>query len=170
VVQAFLPGISACVVLTSVRLVAQRGFARNTNVEDRRFLRVCPWQGRRQKPIVCPTAALNHYDDEMTRSITTLLLALFLAACGHFSAVHEAKEQGKRYPMQGDIKALDANTKTAVIDAGKIGDWMDAMTMPYLVKPDKEFQKLHVGDHIQATVVVNDPDYYVTDVKVTPKQ
>jgi Cu/Ag efflux protein CusF len=35
-----------------------------------------------------------------------------------------------------------------------------------VVKPDAEFAKLHVGDHIQATVVVRDPSYYVTDVKV----
>jgi Cu/Ag efflux protein CusF len=46
---------------------------------------------------------------------------------------------------------------------------MDAMTMEYPVKPDAEFQKLHVGDKIEATVVVNDPSYYVTDVKVASK-
>ena len=68
--------------------------------------------------------------------------------------------------MQGEIKALDANAKTATIAAGKIGDWMEAMTMEYPVKPDAEFQKLHVGDKIDATVVVVDPTYYVTDVKV----
>ena len=58
------------------------------------------------------------------------------------------------------------NAKTATIAAGKIGDWMEAMTMEYPVKPDAEFQKLHVGDKIEATVVVVDPAYYVTDVKV----
>jgi Cu/Ag efflux protein CusF len=71
--------------------------------------------------------------------------------------------------MQGEVKALDANAKTATIAAGKVGDWMDAMTMEYPVKPDAEFQKLHVGDKIEATVVVNDPSYYVTDVKVASK-
>jgi Cu/Ag efflux protein CusF len=39
--------------------------------------------------------------------------------------------------------------------------------MEYPVKPDSELQKLHVGDKIQATVVVvNDSTFYVTDVKV----
>ena len=60
--------------------------------------------------------------------------------------------------------------KTALIDAGKIEGWMDAMPMEYPVKPDAEFQKLHVGDHLEGTVVVGDPAYYVTDVKVTPKK
>jgi Cu/Ag efflux protein CusF len=84
-----------------------------------------------------------------------------LAACG-------SKDQSKRYPMTGVVKAIDPGAKTATIDAGKIGDWMEAMTMEYPVKPNSEFAKLHVGDHIQATVVVNDLKYYVTDVKILP--
>ncbi len=91
-------------------------------------------------------------------------LAVLLAACG-------SKTQAKRYPMQGEVKALDPAAKTATIAAGKIDDWMEAMTMEYPVKPDSDFQKLHVGDHIQATVVVTEPSYFVTDVKVvTPPQ
>ena len=97
----------------------------------------------------------------MIRVLTVLLvaMALFIAGCS------KAPEP-KRYPMEGEIKALDARAKTATIAAGKIGDWMEAMTMEYPVKPDAEFQKLHVGDKIEATVVVVDPSYYVTDVKV----
>jgi Cu/Ag efflux protein CusF len=98
----------------------------------------------------------------MMRWIPVLLL-LAVAACNH----HDAS---KRYPVQGDIKALDPASKIATIDAGPIGDWMGAMTMEYPVKPDADFQKLHVGDHIEGTVVVNDPTFYVTDVKVVPKQ
>jgi len=43
---------------------------------------------------------------------------------------------------------------------------MEAMTMEYAVKPDSEFAKLKVGDHIRATVVVEDVKYYVTDITV----
>ena len=43
--------------------------------------------------------------------------------------------------MQGEVMALDASAHTATIAAGKIGDWMEAMTMEYPVKPDAEFQK-----------------------------
>lgn len=98
----------------------------------------------------------------MPRTISVLLLVVALAACG-------AREQPKRYPMQGEVKALDANAKTATIAAGQIADWMGPMTMEYKVKPDSEFEKLHVGDRIEATVVVNDLAYYVTDVKVVDK-
>ena len=92
-----------------------------------------------------------------------LILALLFGGCKHQPAL----EAGKRYPMQGVVKAIDATDKTAAIDAGQIGDWMAPMTMPYLVKPDSELQKLHVGDRIEATVVVvSDTNYYVTDIKV----
>jgi len=100
----------------------------------------------------------------MRRKISLAVLAVCLLGCA-------AKEQAapKRYPMQGEIKSLDPAAKTATINAGKIGDWMEAMTMEYPIKPDDEFAKLHVGDTVQATVVVNDLKYYVTDVKVVPK-
>jgi Cu/Ag efflux protein CusF len=99
----------------------------------------------------------------MMKTVCLLFLALVLAGCS-------AKDAVKRYPMQGEVKAVDPVTKTATIDAGKIDDWMDAMTMDYSVKPDAELAKLHAGDRIEATVVVEGEKYYVTDVKVVPKQ
>jgi len=98
------------------------------------------------------------------RAVLATAAALLLAGCG------AKQEQGKRYPMQGEVKALDPADKTANIAAAKIPGWMEAMTMEYPVKPEAEYAKLHVGDRIQATVVVSDEKYYVTDVKVLPKQ
>ena len=95
----------------------------------------------------------------MLRYVAAVFLAITLAACA-------SKPAEKRYPMEGTVKALDATDKTATIDAGKIGDWMEAMTMEYPVRPDTEFVKLKVGDRIKATVVVQDMRYYVTDVTV----
>jgi len=98
----------------------------------------------------------------MTRRIALpLLLALALALTGSGSP-----PKAKTYPMQGEIKALNAGSKSATIAAGKIGGWMEAMTMDYPVKPDAEFQKLHVGDRIEAKLVVEEEKYYVTEVKV----
>jgi Cu/Ag efflux protein CusF len=96
----------------------------------------------------------------MSRRIAfPLLFALALAACS-------SQPKAKTYPIQGEIKALNAGSKSATIAAGKIGDWMEAMTMDYPVKPDVEFQKLHVGDRIEAKVVVEEVKYYVTEIKV----
>src|SRR5215475_7158594 len=95
----------------------------------------------------------------MTRRTIVAGAAVVLAGCGS-----KQESEGKRYPMQGEIKSLDPAAKSANINAGKIEGWMEAMTMEYPVKPEAEFSKLHVGDRIQATVVVNDVKYYVTDV------
>jgi Cu/Ag efflux protein CusF len=92
-----------------------------------------------------------------------LVVLLALAGCG-------AKDTARRYPMQGDVKAVDAVGHFATIDAGRIDDWMEPMVMEYPVKPESELAKLHAGDHIEATVVVNGTVYYVTDVKVVPKK
>ena len=98
----------------------------------------------------------------MTRRIgLCLLAAVALAGCG------TQKQPVKRYPLVGEIVALDPATHNATIKHEKIGDWMEAMTMEFTVKPDSEFAKLRVGDRIRATVVVEDPAYWVTDVKVT---
>lgn len=99
----------------------------------------------------------------MTRRAILAAAIVILAGCAA-----KQPDQSKRYQMQGEIKSLDPATKTANIDAGKIEGWMAAMTMEYSIKPDGDFNKLHVGDHIEATVVVNDLKYYVTDVKVLP--
>jgi Cu/Ag efflux protein CusF len=106
----------------------------------------------------------------MTRRITLpLLLApalLALYGCGGGTP-----PAPKRYPMDGSIQGIDLAAKQATIAAGPIGDWMGPMTMEYTVKPDRELQRLHVGDRIHATVVVvTDTNYYVTDIKVLPKQ
>src|ERR1017187_1215325 len=78
------------------------------------------------------------------RILACLVVCLFmLAGCAQ-------KAAEKRYPMQGQVTALDATNHTAIIAAGKIGDWMEAMTMEYPVKPDAEFAKLHVGDRMEA--------------------
>ena len=99
----------------------------------------------------------------ISRRAALALMAAFLAACA-------PKTQEKRYSFTGEIKALDPASKTATIDAGAIGDWMEPMTMAYPVQPESEFRKLHVGDRIEATMVVaSNTKYYVTNVTVAPK-
>ena len=91
------------------------------------------------------------------RNVFLLPLAVCLAGCG-------AKPQAKRYPMQGEVKALDANAKTATIAAGKIEGWMEAMTMEYPIKDKQEFTKLKVGEKIQAKILVQGKDYWIATV------
>jgi Cu/Ag efflux protein CusF len=94
--------------------------------------------------------------------LSILLLAVALCACKN--------KPVERHNLDGVVVGLDPQAHTVKIDGQKIEGWMEAMTMEYPVKPETEFAKLHVGDRVQATVVVNDTKFYVTDVKVLPKQ
>lgn len=52
------------------------------------------------------------------------------------------------------------------MDAAAIPNFMEAMTMEYPIRSRSEFDSLHVGDHITATVNVRDGGgYYLSDVK-----
>ena len=90
-------------------------------------------------------------------------LLLLAAGCGQ-------AQQDKRYDLRGEIVKLDPATQVATIKHEKIGDWMDAMTMDFPVKPKPEFDKLSPGDQITGTVVVRGMDYHVTDIKVVAKK
>ena len=68
--------------------------------------------------------------------------------------------------MHGEIVALNPPDRTATIKHGKIGDWMEAMTMEYPIKNDVDWKKLTVGAHIDATVFVRDTSYYVGEVRI----
>jgi Cu/Ag efflux protein CusF len=62
--------------------------------------------------------------------------------------------------MTGEVMALNAKDRTATIKAGPIANWMDAMTMEYPIPSKDEFNRLHVGDKIKATVDVQDDAVY----------
>jgi len=103
------------------------------------------------------------------RTCLAFTLLLLLAGCreGTLTAVkEEAKDEPlKQYAMHGEVLRLDPQGKIAAIKAGKIGDWMEAMTMEYPVKEQPEFDKLHVGDKIDATVYVQGNSYWIGGVQ-----
>jgi Cu/Ag efflux protein CusF len=104
-----------------------------------------------------------------TRILSILFLSLLLAACGGSKdAAAAAKE--KRYDLRGEVTQLDAANQVATIKHEKLGDWMDAMTMEFPVKPKSEFNKLSPGAQITGVVIVNGMDYHVTDIKVIAKK
>jgi Cu/Ag efflux protein CusF len=104
------------------------------------------------------------------RSCVAFILFAVLAGCQQTSVKEQAKEGAKdepvkTYAMHGEVLRLDPQGKIAAIKAGKIGDWMEAMTMEYPVKDQAEFDKLHAGDKISATVFVQGNSYWVAGIQ-----
>jgi len=102
------------------------------------------------------------------------LIALILSGVSLFSSCNRAKTlAAKRYPFTGRVVAIDTQNQSAAIAGDAIPGFMDAMTMPYKVKPDATLNHLLPGDSISAeVVVVRDadsevpPDYWLENVKV----
>ncbi len=60
--------------------------------------------------------------------------------------------------------ALTPQGHIAKVKHQEIKGWMEAMTMEYQIKDPAEFDKLHVGDHITATVFVQDLNYWLGEI------
>jgi Cu/Ag efflux protein CusF len=91
-----------------------------------------------------------------------VLVCLSLAAC-------KSSPQGRQIPFHGEIVALNEQGHIATIKHGKIGDWMEPMTMEYPIKDAADWKKLAVGEQIDATAFVNGSSYYVGNVRVTAR-
>ena len=73
----------------------------------------------------------------------------------------------KRYSLKGRVISVDKNAAAANIDNEPIAGFMDAMIMPYSIKPTSTLDQLQPGDSITADVVVEPEKYWLENVKVT---
>ena len=101
------------------------------------------------------------------RKYAALALGILLAGCQQQTTVkEEAKDEPLRhYALHGEVLRLDPQGKIAAIKHEKIGDWMEAMTMEFPVKEQSEFDKLHAGEKINATVFVQGNSYWVGEIR-----
>jgi Cu/Ag efflux protein CusF len=96
--------------------------------------------------------------------LTCLICALVLAGCQRNPPPQPVKE----YQMQGEVVSVDPAAQTATVKSGKIEGWMEAMTMEYPVKDKAEFSKLKAGEKIQAKLLVQGTDYWISAVNEEP--
>jgi protein SCO1 len=73
----------------------------------------------------------------------------------------------KHYHLKGKIVSIDKQGKMLNVDSEAIPGFMDAMTMPYKVKPESELDKLHPGDVITADLQVQDEGAWLQNITVT---
>lgn len=108
----------------------------------------------------------------MTLRNKAILLILILLTIGTFAQV---KRQASKvdssiqtFQMIGEITEIDRTRKRATIKHAPIKGYMDAMTMPFLIKDEKALAQLKVGDQIRARLVVTlDGATWVDQVVIT---
>lgn len=95
-----------------------------------------------------------------------ILLTFILAASIGCSSKPESKGAARHYHVTGRVMALDTKNQTVSLDAAAIPGYMEAMRMDYPVPSRKDFDALHVGENIQATINVYDSgDYDLSSVQ-----
>lgn len=108
-----------------------------------------------------------------------LMLGLLFTACnknsapssaGSSSTASSTDTSAKRYPLKGKVVSIDEKGQMVNVDSEAIPGFMDAMTMPYVVKPASELAQLQPGDSITADVVVQGDKNWLENVQVTASE
>jgi Cu/Ag efflux protein CusF len=99
------------------------------------------------------------------RLLAALFAAALLAACR--KPVSESAPI-RKYSLRGRVVRLDSARRVATIKHEKIEGWMEAMTMDFPVRENRDLTLLSPGRGINATVYVRDLEFWVTDVKPLP--
>lgn len=95
-----------------------------------------------------------------------ILICFILAVQVGCGSKPESKGASRHYAISGRVMALDAKNQTVSLDGSAIPGYMEAMRMDYPVPSRKDFEAMHVGDKIQATVNVYDSgDYDLSSVQ-----
>jgi protein SCO1/2 len=90
--------------------------------------------------------------------IVCLCVAVLAGACG-------TKADQREFALQGQILAVADDRQQATINHEAITGFMGAMTMPYKVRDPKQLDGIAPGDLINARLVVETSDAYLTNVK-----
>jgi len=101
--------------------------------------------------------------------ILMLLFAGMMTWSLRMSAATVQQKQ-ERYELKGTVRSVDKEKRRATIQHEKIGDYMGAMTMPFLIKDDRALGEMQAGDQIKATLVVTeDGGQWVEKVTIVAK-
>jgi protein SCO1 len=101
-----------------------------------------------------------HHQKPMSKSLGVLaiILCFLFSACERKVIAPGNTGEPKRYELKGKILKVEKENKRIEVAHEKIEGFMDAMTMPFAVKDDANFDKLQVGDQITATLIYNSSD------------
>jgi protein SCO1/2 len=109
---------------------------------------------------------------QRTSCITILLLVLSSGVSCNKNPLQNpgadtSQTSAKRYHLKGKVVSIDKQAKMVNVDSEAIPGFMDAMTMPYQVKPESNLDKLSPGDAVTADVVVQDERAWLENIAVT---
>jgi Cu/Ag efflux protein CusF len=112
------------------------------------------------KPLLSRTTGSHALKRRRPARSTLLFVVVFAFGFGACGRKPESPAAQHHYRLTGRVLALNAKDQTATVDAAAIPNYMETMTMDYPIKSKSDFDKLHVGDKITATVNASDDGLY----------
>ncbi|MBV9182427.1 MAG: copper-binding protein [Acidobacteria bacterium] len=118
---------------------------------------------------------MTHSAEKMAPALVCVCLLFAALSCrktaappsGPTSSAQPSPSAFQRFQLVGQVVSIDKQSKMANVDSQAIPGFMDAMTMPYVVKSETELDRLTPGDHITADVVIGDGSVWLEKVVVT---
>lgn len=89
-----------------------------------------------------------------------------LAACG----CGRGDDNGQHYETRGVIRGISPDRTTLEIQHENIPDFMPSMTMPFLVRNQKEVGDLKLGEAIAFRLTVTKKDFWIDQIKKVPRE
>ena len=112
------------------------------------------------------SALLKHMSTiASTPRVFAIVLVLLLTLVA-FSACRRETGNAKRYELKGKVMTVEKDKHLVTISHEEIKDFMDAMTMPFMVRDEWVFDQAAAGDQITATLVVNETESWLENVVI----
>ena len=102
------------------------------------------------------------------RYFTLILFSVLLfTACQKAEFGKPASADAKRYPIKGEVVAVDKAKKKATIKHEEIPGYMEAMTMDFPIREDWVWEDLNPGANVFAELVVDDNGYWLEKIAIS---
>jgi protein SCO1/2 len=85
---------------------------------------------------------------------------------GTLSGCRRDTSNAKRYELQGTILSVEKDKHLVTISHEAVKDFMEAMTMPFVVREEWVFDQAKPGDQIKATLVVDETESWLENVVI----
>ncbi len=99
-------------------------------------------------------------------SHTTIVVLIILALTLATTCRRDLSNQ-KRYELKGKVLAVEKDKHLVTVSHEEIKDFMEAMTMPFMVRDEWVFDKAAPGDEITATLVVDGTESWLENIVIT---
>ncbi len=96
-----------------------------------------------------------------------LLILLTTIACNKNAFQSPNPSSTKRYQLKGKVVSVDTRANIVNVNSEAVPGFMDAMTMPYPVKPHDALNNLSAGDAVTADLIAQDDKYWLENIVVT---